>query len=542
MLIPIGDENPCARRPYATWGLMALLGLIGFVLAAQSGHVLWRPAPGSVFWVPGPFVTQGLADLVLSLLFLWIFADNVEDQFGPAGVLAGFLLAGWAGQGAHALAAEAAEAWHGPVYGTTGIVAAYVTLFPRHEIALLNLLPLLFSNRTAGFPGLGDRPEVSTIHVQAWWMTLLWPAFVLACDGLNGIGVSLAGLVAAGAFGTGAARLGVRWLGIRLAEPPTGEAVHLYRSAEPETPPDEAESSTRKGPAPLAVPTPAVRRDSRPTAAFLELESEPEEVVDGVPDAAAGTGGFAVIRVTEDLADVSELGRIVSERTGEVFGDVTRRIRATRGLLVREATREVAQAVLDDLRRTGVEAALVDLAVTPYFPEPRLIGGAGCSADGCEFEIRDGERVTIPWRRISLIAAGQVEKRRRVLANSAGSSGSGSPLPLETVEKVCIDSLIDFIVTAPRLRLRLYRQDTNFRLMTEAGGAGGELGFKRFVKALLEHRAGTPVNTGLKVLDGGGRWGYLRFRSERDFDDYCWWLDRLLSWRAARHNTASFLE
>jgi hypothetical protein len=58
----------------------------------------------------------------------------------------------------------------------------------------------------------------------------------------------------------------------------------------------------------------------------------------------------------------------------------------------------------------------------------------------------------------------------------------------------------------------------------------------------VEHRGAVPINTGVKVLHGGGRWGYLKFVSERDFDDYCWWLVQLLAVRRTQARPSSWLE
>jgi hypothetical protein len=252
-----------------------------------------------------------------------------------------------------------------------------------------------------------------------------------------------------------------------------------------------------------------------------------------------------VIRLTEELADVSELGRIVARHTGEYFADVTRRIRVTRGLLVRQVDPQVARAVVEDLAARGTAAAAVDLARTPELPPASLLAGAGCSSQGCEFQPRDGPPVKLPWSRLGLIAAGQFESRRLVADLSPRPAGAGDHLvgaPLGHVEKTQVTTMIDFVTRGPRARYRLCREDTNFRLMAVQAEAEPDSGFRGFLRALLRHRGATPVNTGVKVLDGGGKWGYLRFRAERDFDDYCWWLWQLLAWRRTQAQRTSFLE
>ncbi len=569
MIFPIGDENPRECRPLLTWTLIGLIGL--FTLAYFAGppgsglRTIAGIAPGRASIGGGliaPFCADGILDLALGLLFLWVFADNVEDRLGPWLFLPAFLAWTWIGLAAHLLAADPSAPFRGPAYGVSGVLGAYVTFFPRHYVKLINFFPIFFPRDwESSVWGRRRYGDPSTHYVTAPWAVAVWVGVLVVAGWFDLVQASLPAIVAAGLAGGGTAWLGKTVLRIRVADPtlPQELVPRIVRTGRTEPAADDSgqgglpdgaairgtdESSTRAARPPAARPA----LGGGDKAAFLEVDASPAEEPDRVEPAAGGTGaaGFAVIRLTEELFDVSLLGRVVAGATGEYLGDVTRRIRVTRGVLARRLEREVAERIVADLQTHKVETAVIDLARVPPLPEAKLVAGAGCGPEGCVFDLRVGERVSLPWSRIGLVAAGQIESKRVVNTPASPSSISDAMVPvLDRVERTRIDTIVDFVVRAPLARLRLYKEDVNFRLMSEAdvdAAMAGEQGFKQFVRALVENRGATPINTGVKVLDRGGRWGYLRFATERDFDDYGWWLYQILAIRRAQARSTSFLE
>jgi len=551
LILPIGDENPREGKPYGTWGLIFLLTCFGLLLLRQAA-----PAPEGVgAFLFGPFCPSTFVDWGIGVLFLWVFADNVEDRFGTAVFLPLYLLWGWIGLGAARLALPEGSGACGALYAVSAVVGAYVTLFPRHYVLFLNLFPLLFSvGRSRVWDAvLGiERPEANTHYVRAYWAALLWIAFAAGLVAFDPR-LSFAGALVAGLAGAASAWLARVAFGVRVSEPTTPDALlptplparSRVRDAAGTAP---AGSTAVRAAGKAVAPEPAHAPGPRPAPqdgeSFLEVAEERAEPAPAPESPADGRTGFAVIRLTEELADVSVLGRIVAQNTGEYFADVTRRVRVTRGLLARQVPAETAQKIVEEMQGQGLAAAAVDLGKTPALPEVQLIAGAGVSPQGCEFQLREGgARVSVPWNRIGLVAAGQIESRRSAPAPYVPDGPGSISVPTESVERQQVDTLIDFVLRNPRARLRLYREDANFTLMTPEENSAGELGFKRFVRGLVQHRGATPVNTGVKVLDRGGKWGYLRFRAERDFDDYCWWLSQLLAWRKTQADQGtSFLE
>jgi membrane associated rhomboid family serine protease len=94
------------------------------------------------------------------MLFLWIFGDNVEDNFGSLGYLAFYLLSGFGAVIGQALLTPGADV---PSIGASGaisgVLAAYLLLYPRASVRAILPIPILFL-----FP----------FFVPAWLMIIIW--------------------------------------------------------------------------------------------------------------------------------------------------------------------------------------------------------------------------------------------------------------------------------------------------------------------------------------------------------------------------------
>jgi membrane associated rhomboid family serine protease len=84
------------------------------------------------------FLHAGWLHLLSNLLFLWVFADNIEDAYGHAGFVLFYLLSGIAGGLTHVLMQPASTA---PLIGASGavsgVLAAYAILFPKARVWIL---------------------------------------------------------------------------------------------------------------------------------------------------------------------------------------------------------------------------------------------------------------------------------------------------------------------------------------------------------------------------------------------------------------------
>lgn len=182
-MIPLRDDVPCPLVPRVVRALLAL-NVLGYLvqLAAGPGFTerfalrpavlvgWWHGEPVRIIqevvgaggrqvelareWVPGfvesalPLLTSQFLHgdalhLASNLLFLWIFADNVEGELGHRWFLAFYLGCGVLAGLAHALFEPSSAV---PTIGASGAIAgvlgAYFVRFPHARV--LTLVPVLF--------------------------------------------------------------------------------------------------------------------------------------------------------------------------------------------------------------------------------------------------------------------------------------------------------------------------------------------------------------------------------------------------------------
>ncbi|HEX9596990.1 MAG TPA: rhomboid family intramembrane serine protease [Anaerolineales bacterium] len=149
-MMPLGDDNTGRRAtPIVTYALIAL-NVIVFFLEMSGGEAFiqqWSFIPARFLANPaGDFVTlftsmfmhAGTLHLGGNMLYLWIFGDNVEDNFGAVKYLIFYLLSGI---GATFLQLFFSMDSTIPNLGASGAIAgvlgAYLLMFPRQRINVL---------------------------------------------------------------------------------------------------------------------------------------------------------------------------------------------------------------------------------------------------------------------------------------------------------------------------------------------------------------------------------------------------------------------
>jgi membrane associated rhomboid family serine protease len=143
-MFPIGDDNTGRRSvPIVTYVLIAI-NVIVFLLELQGGDAFIRrwafipaqftdnPSGEAVTALTAMFLHGGWMHLFGNMLYLWIFADNVEDRFGKVWFLIFYLVSGFAATAAQYLVTPQMNI---PNVGASGAIAgvlgAYILLFPR---------------------------------------------------------------------------------------------------------------------------------------------------------------------------------------------------------------------------------------------------------------------------------------------------------------------------------------------------------------------------------------------------------------------------
>jgi membrane associated rhomboid family serine protease len=200
-MIPLKDDTPAARKPYVTISLIgacvtvflwqrtldaaasrrvvAALGAIPAVLLTDARlpvDLEWLPPYASLFTYM--FLHGGWLHLLGNMLYLWIYGDNVEDCMGHSRYLLFYCLCGIAAIYAQALS-DPHSAY--PIIGASGaisgVLGAYLLLFPRAKVLTLVLLPFFFT----------------TLRLPAMLLLLLWFAVQLVSDlGWHAGGASVA--------------------------------------------------------------------------------------------------------------------------------------------------------------------------------------------------------------------------------------------------------------------------------------------------------------------------------------------------------------
>ena len=149
-MFPIGDDNTARRSvPMVTYALIALNVLFFFVelSGGEAFIVKWSFVPHRFLANPAAdfptlftsmFMHAGWLHLGGNMLYLWIFGDNVEDNFGHLKFLVFYLLCGLAATFAQMAFSMGSNV---PNLGASGAIAgvlgAYILLFPRGQVSVL---------------------------------------------------------------------------------------------------------------------------------------------------------------------------------------------------------------------------------------------------------------------------------------------------------------------------------------------------------------------------------------------------------------------
>lgn len=104
------------------------------------------PMPVYATLVTSMFLHGGWLHLGSNMLFLWVFGDNVEDRLGRMGFLGFYLLCGiLAGFAQIAMDIDSRVPSIGASGAISGVLAAYIVLFPRAQVRTLLFIGPFFT-------------------------------------------------------------------------------------------------------------------------------------------------------------------------------------------------------------------------------------------------------------------------------------------------------------------------------------------------------------------------------------------------------------
>ena len=176
-MIPLRDDNPIRSRPVVTYALIATCTLVflwqqslsqngqqqaaylfGFIPAVLFGNAQlegqWMPSGATIF--TSMFLHGSWLHLLGNMLYLWIFGDNVEDRLGRVRFVVFYVLCGVVAALGQGVADPRSEV---PMIGASGaisgVLGAYLVLYPRAKVLVLSLVFLITTVRVPALVVLG---------------------------------------------------------------------------------------------------------------------------------------------------------------------------------------------------------------------------------------------------------------------------------------------------------------------------------------------------------------------------------------------------
>ena len=184
-MIPLKDDNPTSNKPIVTYFLIGMCVVVFFMqLGSQSyktgalfysyglipsvlmGH---NKLPIDLYAVPAlatiftsMFMHGGFMHLIGNMLYMWIFADNIEDNLGPTKFLIFYLLAGIGAAMTQVLMDTQSQI---PMVGASGaiggVLGAYLINHPNAKV--LVLIPFGFFSQII---------KIKALYVLGFWFIL----------------------------------------------------------------------------------------------------------------------------------------------------------------------------------------------------------------------------------------------------------------------------------------------------------------------------------------------------------------------------------
>ncbi len=184
-MIPLKDDNPTSNKPIVTYfliGSCVIIFLIQFTSQTyKSGELFYsyglipsvlmghKQLPLDLYAVPAyltiltsMFMHGGFMHLIGNMLYMWIFADNIEDNLGPSKFLIFYLLSGTGAAMTQVLIDTQSQV---PMVGASGaiggVLGAYLINHPNARV--LVLIPFGFFSQLL---------KIRALYVLGFWFIL----------------------------------------------------------------------------------------------------------------------------------------------------------------------------------------------------------------------------------------------------------------------------------------------------------------------------------------------------------------------------------
>jgi len=184
-MIPLKDDNPTLNKPLVTYFIIGLCVLVFFMqLGSQSyktGQLFYsyglipsvlmghNQLPMDIYVVPAyltifssMFMHGGFMHIIGNMLYMWIFADNIEDDIGPKKFIIFYLFSGVGAAMAQVLMDTHSQV---PMVGASGaiggVLGAYLINHPKARV--LVLIPFGFFSQLI---------KIRALYVLGFWFIL----------------------------------------------------------------------------------------------------------------------------------------------------------------------------------------------------------------------------------------------------------------------------------------------------------------------------------------------------------------------------------
>ena len=184
-MIPLKDDNPTSSKPIVTYFIIGLCVLVflmqlgsqsyrtgqlfysyGLIPSVLMGH---NQLPMDVYIVPAyitifssMFMHGGFMHIIGNMLYMWIFADNIEDDLGSKKFIIFYLLSGIGAAMTQVLMDTHSQV---PMVGASGaiggVLGAYLINYPNARV--LVLIPFGFFSQLL---------KIRALYVLGFWFIL----------------------------------------------------------------------------------------------------------------------------------------------------------------------------------------------------------------------------------------------------------------------------------------------------------------------------------------------------------------------------------
>ena len=257
------------------------------------------------------------------------------------------------------------------------------------------------------------------------------------------------------------------------------------------------------------------------------------------------SGPCAVVRRSTGRIDVSRIGRLVSELTGQPLAESTRMLHSSPGFVAVDVGAVQAKRLAAALAEAGVPALVVPGDKLVALPPAHEVSQITAARDGLEFTPRGKDTLPVArnWNRIFFVSAGLVTVESAAPPAGDFDLAPGTdPLSVHRLESIsrqwAADELrraerrtqektvLDVFTLEPFECYRCSEGETRFIAPALPGERGAEQHLGRFAQAVAGFGAGVPANEGVVFLaleSARHRWRGLTFSSVAEFSRYNYW-------------------